>query len=291
MLLIVGGSKDHNIHRLANAAEWRGEECRVIYTDSDPAPQLSWRPGAFTIEINGETFNAAGTSLFIRYDVFSEGTARNAAFFDAIRGWAAANPAAGMLNRANETLEVSKPRALVWAQEEGFATPATWVTDDFSSFADKSAYIAKPVAGGDYTRLLSEIGEGADQPWIVQEKLNYPEVRLFRVGKYFFAFEITCPDLDYRISNNFTMREIDPPADLVKALQRLTDRMGLDYAAADFKTHPVTGKLLFMEVNSMPMFTGYDDIAKGRLSDALLLTLRQMTYRAVEHQLPIRLGL
>lgn len=278
MILIVGGSKDQNVIRLANAAEWRGFPFRLIYTDADPPPPVSWRPGNAEIELNGEKFTAAGISLFIRYDVFgADQQPRKAAFYDSIKGWAEACPTVGMLNRGNENIEVSKPRALVWAAEAGFNIPETWITTDFKYFTDKANYIAKPVAGGAYTKLLSDMEATADQPWIIQEKLNYPEVRLFRAGKHFFAFEITSDIIDYRTTDKFSMKEIEPQDSLLKAMQSLTDRLGLDYAAADFKTCPKTEKLLFMEINTMPMFTGYDDTAKGRLSDAMILTLWRLT--------------
>lgn len=279
MILIIGGSGDHNLKRLADAAAVRQAPFRFIVTDADPAPVISWQPGSADITINGETFGATGTGLFIRYDVFSDkDPASKAAFYDALKGWAEACPAVGLLNRANETLEVSKPRALVLAKDCGFDVPQTWITDDFNRFADKSQFIAKPVAGGDYARPLSEMTETPDRPWIVQEKLVYPELRLFRVGPHFFAFKISSSVLDYRTSDEFEMEEVTPPKELVESMRRLTDRMGLDYAAADLKTDPKTGKLLFMEINTMPMFTGYDDRAQGRLSDALFLTLDDLAH-------------
>jgi hypothetical protein len=277
MLLIVGSSEDHNVNRLADAAQWRKVPHRVIYTDADPPPVVTWKPGVPDITINGESFSAAGTSLFIRYDVFSKQEAsQRAAFYDAIRGWAEAYPSVGMLNRGNENLEMSKPRALVLAKECGFETPDTFITADFNSVANRGNYIAKPVSGGEYTRSLDDMPAQADRPWIVQEKLRYPELRLFRTGRHYFAFEITSEALDYRTTDKFTMKEVSPPADLVTAMEKLTTRLGLDYAAADLKTDPQTGALKFLEVNSMPMFTGYDNSAQGRLSDAILLTLLKL---------------
>lgn len=281
MLLIVGGSKDFNLQRLADAAEWRKVPHRVIYTDADPAPAVNWRPSSAEITINGETFSATGTSLFIRYDVFSDDpTTKRTAFYEALRGWAESYPEVGMLNRGNENLEMSKPRALVLAKECGFSTPETWITSQFNQFADKDNYIAKPVGGGDYTRRLSDMPEDlGDRPWIVQEKLQYPELRLFRAGKHYLAFEIASEVLDYRTTDKFSMKEVTPPAALVAAMEKLTGKLGLDYAAADLKTNPRTGALEFLEINSMPMFTGYDNAAKGRLSDAILLTLESLKTR------------
>ena len=277
MLLIVGSKEDHNVNRLADAAKWRGHPYRLIHTDADPPPSITWKPGSPDITINGETFSAEGSSLFIRYDVFSkDDEAKKSAIFDALRGWAAAYPAVGMLNRANESLEMSKPRALVLAKECGFDVPPTWITSDFNFFADKEAWIAKPVSGGDYARLLTDMPGNADRPWIVQEKLVYPELRLFRAGSHYLAFEVTSEALDYRTTQDFTLKEVTPPPALVEAMQKLTSRLGLDYAAADLKTNPRTGRLEFLEVNTMPMFTGYDDAAQGRLSDAIFLTLKKM---------------
>lgn len=277
MLLIVGGSKDHNLARLADAAKWRGHPYRVIHTDKDPAPAVSWEPGSDEITVDGETFNAKGASLFIRYDVFSTCDARQkAAYFDAFRGWAEANPVVGLLNRHNEAMEMNKPRALVLAKEAGFETPKTYISTEFNRLAEKEGFIAKPVAGGEYTRELADMeGSAPKQPWIVQEKLAYPEMRLFRVGKHFFAYKIDSEVIDYRIDKNFRMEAVTPPPELVEAMQKLTDRMGLDYAAADLKSDPVTGRLKFLEINTMPMFTGYDDASKGALSDAILLALKR----------------
>ena len=291
MLLIVGGKDDHNIQRLANAAEARQAPFRLILTDQTPPPSISWQPGNGNIVINGETFTAKGTSLFIRYDVFSDQNAADkSAIYDAIKGWAEAYPSVGLLNRANETMEVSKPRALVLAQEAGFQVPKTWITSAFNQFADKAQFIAKPVGGGEYTRLLSDMGDDVKRPYIVQQKLEYPEMRLFRVGGHFFAFKVTSNILDYRTDDGVQLEEVEPPKKLAAAMQRLTDRMGLDYAAADLKTDPKTGQLMFLEVNTMPMFTGYDDAAKGRLSDALFLTMRALAGKTSAPNIKPRTG-
>ena len=85
MLLIVGGSKDHNITRLADAAKARGAEFRLIYTDAEPSPVLSWQPGKSSLVINGEIFEPGTTELFIRYDVFSGNAAKSNATIHARR--------------------------------------------------------------------------------------------------------------------------------------------------------------------------------------------------------------
>jgi hypothetical protein len=47
------------------------------------------------------------------------------------------------------------------------------------------------------------------------------------------------------------------------------DRMGLDFAAADFKTCPETGRLLFLEINTGPMFAAFDQASDRAVSRAL----------------------
>jgi hypothetical protein len=275
MLLIVGGRQDINPGRLAHAAAHRSAAHTCIYTD-EPCNVL-WNLQSPDLIINGQAFSPKGTSLFIRYDVFSShDSAAKHGLFQAIRGWAIAHPSVGLLNRRNEDLDVNKPRALMLAREYGFDIPETRITRDFDSFADKNNYIVKPVAGGEYTRMLTESDALPQYPWIVQEKLSYPELRLFRIGAHFFAFEIASNLLDYRVDKNVQIKEVPAPVDLIGPMTKLTDHLGLDYAAADLKTHPVTGKLVFLEVNTMPMFSGYDDAAQGRLSDAMLLTLLKL---------------
>ena len=44
----------------------------------------------------------------------------------------------------------------------------------------------------------------------------------------------------------------------------------MDFGAADFKTDPESGALTFLELNTSPMFARFDDIAGGRLSDAIV---------------------
>ena len=60
------------------------------------------------------------------------------------------------------------------------------------------------------------------------------------------------------------------PAALARALLELAEALGLDWAAADFKTDPGSGELCFLEINSAPMFVAFDRACDGALTDALL---------------------
>ena len=287
MLLIVGGSRDHNIRQLTAAAVARNLPHRVILTDSDPVPSVHWDLSQSHITINGERFDPATTALFIRFDVFGGDRARTDALYDTIKGWALAHPGVGLLNRGNESLEVNKPRALLLARECGMNIPDTIITNDFARVADGGNRIAKPVGGGAYTTMFADaVTDG--RPVIAQQKLAYPELRLFRVGAHLFAFRVTSDTLDCRIDPGIALAETAVAPALAQSMRTLSDRLGLDYAAADFKTDPATGEFVFLEINSMPMFTGYDIAVRGRLSDAMVMTLRRLTAAFPAATAPVR---
>jgi glutathione synthase/RimK-type ligase-like ATP-grasp enzyme len=46
--------------------------------------------------------------------------------------------------------------------------------------------------------------------------------------------------------------------------------LGMDFGAADFKACPETGRLLFLEINSSPMFVRFDQAADYMLTDAII---------------------
>jgi hypothetical protein len=44
----------------------------------------------------------------------------------------------------------------------------------------------------------------------------------------------------------------------------------MDFGAADFKTDPDTRQLLFLELNSSPMFARFDQVSGGQLCAAII---------------------
>jgi len=133
-------------------------------------------------------------------------------------------------------------------------------------------------------------------PGILQEELIPPEVRIFAVGSppRYAVFRVLSPELDYRVDGSphitylsgccsttaassydcsscsscsscgsscvdqslLTAVGVDPS--LLTSLGALLHSYGLDFSASDFKTCPRTGRLVFLEVNSGPMFEGFD---------------------------------
>jgi hypothetical protein len=163
------------------------------------------------------------------------------------------------------------------ALELGFNVADTYISNDIPAMDqlhDSGDWIVKPVTGGFYCTVLDKHeGQGNNilsYPQIVQRRLEQPEMRIFRIGHEWFGFRVVSDALDYRSSAATRMAVVAPPGDLVEKLACLSDHLGLTFAAADFKTDAVSGELQFLEINTNPMFAGFDQVAAGALSDALL---------------------
>lgn len=107
-------------------------------------------------------------------------------------------------------------------------------------------------------------------PAIVQQRLVPPEVRIYVVGDRYFAFNVISPELDYRATQNCRVESIPVPSELTEGFGALLALLGLDFAAADFKTCPETGQLLFLEVNTGPMFAVFDRATNGELCHTMV---------------------
>ncbi|AXS42294.1 hypothetical protein [Breoghania sp. L-A4] len=175
-----------------------------------------------------------------------------------------------------------KSLILTAARAYGLAIPKTRVTNERETLSTAMAEgpaIVKPVAGGAYT--LDATAADAQTDWhdgrapvpaFVQEKLRYPELRVFFVGSAPHVFEIVSDDLDYRAGRNHSIVYRGASALdglLAKKLAALAADLGLDFCAFDLKTAD-DGDLRFMEVNSGPMFAAFDEVARGALCAAMI---------------------
>ncbi len=285
-LLIAGGDADPQLQHLRARAEARGVAVRGLLHGADKAPRVDWRLDNGTFEIDGEALSVG--AAFIRRDVFraletksslDHATARNWKML--LDGWLAAHPQVRAFNRGFLMRdEVNKPLALIWARECGLKIPRTRMTDRadlMRQWLKKERVAYKPVAGGDLCRELTEDaldragGEHLPRPYTFQQRLVAPEYRVFRVGESFHAYEVASQQLDYRgNAGRPQLTPVAPPSHLLEPLRALTDRLGLDWTAADFKTCADTGELLFLETNSNPMFAAFDKASDGALTGAMI---------------------
>jgi glutathione synthase/RimK-type ligase-like ATP-grasp enzyme len=286
-LLVAGGDADPNLRSLLRRARERGLPVLELLAGADRTPALTWDVQADTLVVDGaEVRPAAG---FMRYDVFHAMADRRAAvgfraqaWYATLHGWLLAHRGVRMVNRGYAG-QVSKPYMLSVAAACGLRIPRTLITNDLDALEGipgAGEMIAKPVPGGGYTQRVGELlrdterREGrAAAPAIVQQRLVAPEVRIYGVGGRFIPFRVISDQLDYRADDAtrvepLPLEGIGPR--LVGALSRLMERLGMEYGGADFKTDAATGELVFLEINSGPMFAAFDRASGGAVSDALL---------------------
>ena len=298
-LLIVGGDADPNITALLAAATRSGVSCRKLLIGKSSHPSLTWDVSSGQLFLEGEPLRCS--AAFVRHDVFTalnDGQAssqyRALAWHTAITGWLGANPKIFIFNRRNLNQVTNKPLVLKLAQECGLAIPRTLITNDreqLNGFLSENDAVVKPINGGGYCEPLADVLERTPvkddrvaAPAIVQHRLTQPEVRIYAVGERYFAFNVVSQELDYRATQNCRVEAIDaPPPDLTNGLGKLLDKLGLDFAAADFKTCADTGRLLFLEVNTGPMFAAFDKASEGKLCDAMIEALVGATRSAIHN--------
>ena len=292
MLLIAGGEADPNVDSIVARAERRGMEARTLRVGPGTNPSLDWSFHDDRLVIDGEEMSPTG--VFLRYDVFGhmadgrQATAYRAnAWYTALQGWMLAHPGVRMLNRRYGG-QMNKPFMLHLAARTGLFIPSTRVTNELDAVEREAAalgpLIAKPVTGGGYAQPLEELLAGTERrdgrsaaPAFVQRRMVPPEVRVYGVGegagRRFIAYRVESEALDYRVDDDSVVVHLpldEVGAEVVCGLGRLMDALEMDYGAADFKADPDTGRLAFLEVNSAPMFAGFDFVSDGAVSDAIL---------------------
>lgn len=283
MLLIAGGSDDPHLERIARVARARAQPLRMLRVGPDSHPRLHLDLTSRTLRIDGEGLQP--TALFLRHDIYAwladrRGPVerRAATWYDAVLSWAWADPALRMFNRRASLRRTSKVLGLIEARHAGLRIPDTLLSNDAAALgALGAAAVAKPLLGGAYTLALEAALDEADRegdallaPALVQPRLDYPELRLQLIGRQAFAFEIHSTELDHRLQPEAIASEVRVPTELLGPLRRVADRLGLDLCAADFKTCPRTGQWVFLEINSQPMWTAFDDVVHGRLAEAIV---------------------
>jgi hypothetical protein len=285
LVLVAGGAADPNLKALLATLDRRGVPAARLLVGAAEHPHVTWDLDADTLALFGCPIRP--TSAFLRHDVFDalanrrqESAQRAFAWYAAAMGWILAHPGVTWLNRRAAGAVTFKPHVLALARDVGLAVPRTLVSNDAAAVAgylDEHPKIAKPVGGGGLCVPLDAALAAAPQkdgalaaPALVQERLVAPELRVYRAGSRWLAFEVESPHLDYRSTHEVTLRPVGVPQSILGPLDKLTGTLGLDFAAADFKTHPDSGAWVFLEVNTAPMFAAFDVAANGALTSAIV---------------------
>jgi glutathione synthase/RimK-type ligase-like ATP-grasp enzyme len=282
LLLIAGGLPDPNLQTLADAAEALGLAWLDGRVPPGVSPPFHWDLSA---PIDTPPWGDAlwPTGAFLRQDVFSSLEDRRPAvaqralgWFTAFQGWLMAHPEVRVFNAEIAHQAFNKPAALLCARRAGLRIADTWVSNEVALMRERLSVpsIAKPVAGGGLCHTLEDAlkGVSADHsamPALIQPRLVAPELRVFVVGHDAFAFEVSSPSLDYRAEQDAEVTPVAVP-DQANALLALMRDFRMDFGAADFKTDPHTGELIFLELNTSPMFARFDLACDGVLAQAMV---------------------
>ncbi|NER30814.1 MAG: hypothetical protein F6J89_25150 [Symploca sp. SIO1C4] len=286
-LLVAGGGLDPNLTRLIEIAQRRQIAVCELRHGQEESPHFSWHLTQGQPRVGTQVLSATGA--FIRYDVFgnlntpkSGASQRASGWYQALYGWLLSQNQIRLFNRHHLPAVGNKPAMLILAQNLGLPIPDTWITNEAEELGKYPAgsAIAKPVAGGDFCYSLEELHSSiqfrngcAAMPAIVQNRLVAPEIRIYVVGNYAFAFEIRSQHLDYRVKQDAEVIPLKTVPEEVQLLRKLMVALKMDFGAADFKTDPQTKKLVFLELNSSPMFVKFDQIVNGALCEAMIQTL------------------
>lgn len=287
-ILIAGGDVDHSLLSLRRRALTRGFDHVALLAGAGGTPTLTWDMQEDRLTLDGQEIRPS--ACFVRYDVFThmadgdpESAKRASAWYAAVAGWLHVHPEVRILNRSFRGNN-NKAYVLHLARQVGLEIPVTRISNDLDAleaWAGERPLAAKPVQGGSHCREMADMLAVAREatraaPFIAQNRLVQPEIRLYRIGSRFIAFDMRSEVLDYRTTNatQVVPRPLhEVPRELCDGLGRLMDLLEMDYGAADFKTDPDTGRLLFLELNSSPMFFGFDLVSGGAVSDAILAVL------------------
>lgn len=287
LVLIAGGEADPHLLSLVRRAMEREVPALEFLTGSDRTPSLTWDMEADRLLLDGQEVSPG--ACFLRYDVFHtladkrpSVEFRAQAWYTALYGWMLAHDDVRMLNRGFGGL-TNKPHVLTEAARCGLRIPRTLVTNDLEfldTLPGAEGMIAKPVPGGGFTQGVGDLLRSTPRrdgrsaaPAFVQDRLVAPEVRIYGVGGRFIPFRVVSDLLDYRADEDTRVEPLPlevVDAGVVTGLAQLMDRLRLEFGAADFKTDAETGELVFMEINSGPMFAGFDRVSNNAVSDAIL---------------------
>ena len=286
-LLIAGGKDDPNLQRLITSAKKQKISVITLLTASNYSPNFTWSISDNNIHI--EQAHIKIHAAFIRRNVFHEPTAsqhdRSLAWYTSVAGYLMTHTTVKLMNRTWLSKNASKLQVLYLAGRLGLNIPKTVITnipEDFKSASPTSA-VAKPVAGGGYCEEINDLMENLDlrssvtaNPAIVQQQIKGDDIRLFRIGERFLGFQIKSELLDYRKAENPEIKFMpNLPAKIVSLLEKLMDVLEMNWGAADFKRDETTGKYYFLEVNSNPMFSAFDNVCGGQISNSILTYLSE----------------
>lgn len=186
-------------------------------------------------------------------------------------------------NALSAEWRTTKPYQLALLERAGLPVPRTLWTNDPAAvrrFANGQRIAYKPVSGGAATRELAaddlsdeRLAALSAAPVTFQELMPGEDVRVYVLDDRVIAsIRIETDALDFR-QNERALVSIALPSAVEQQCIRAARLLGLRFTGIDLKADP-HGQLRFLELNSSPMFLGFDERAGtdvlGQLAQALV---------------------
>lgn len=173
----------------------------------------------------------------------------------------------------------AKAMQLSLLERAGLPVPETVWTNDperVRAFARGRRVIYKPVAGGAATKELGPEDLTEDRlqslrgaPVTFQELLEGDNVRVYCLdGKVIATLRVVSESLDYR-QNEEVIEQTELPDEVLDQCLSAAEVLGLRWTGIDLRGDRA-GSLKFLELNTSPMFLGFDANAGTGIFDALV---------------------
>tara|TARA_R100000278_G_scaffold65104_1_gene52234 strand:+ start:61 stop:837 length:777 start_codon:yes stop_codon:yes gene_type:complete len=199
--------------------------------------------------------------IFLRHNVFEEQTKHKYENYYLLKNYIEYHEEIKFYNRYHNRDVPFKLSNLKHAIDLGLNVP---YTEAGSVAKQEFDTIIKPVTGGELTKL----GREEEKTTTFQQYIKGINKRVYVINDKHFAFELITDQLDYRDNEDCMSFYSDIPEEELEKLKKLMEVVNLNFTAADFMVDE-NNKHWFLEVNSLPMFVGFDYDVNGELSSTI----------------------
>lgn len=285
-VVLVGAAADAHVDALARSLRAEGVDVVVFDALAFPdGPTLELGAGPEDITLDGRPLGRPGAvylrglyghplafGVDARASMAEDWEMTLVAFrekFALLRGLVGRWQALGVAiyNPASVEWRVDKPCQLGLLRAAGLPVPETLWTNDPAAlrrFAAGRRLVYKPVYGGAATQELTladltdeRLAALRNAPVTFQELLPGDNLRVYVIDdRVVAALKIVARELDYR-QNEETIEAVELPPALAEQCVVATRTVGLRWTGIDLK-EDAAGRPQFLELNSSPMFLGFD---------------------------------
>jgi len=282
-ILIIGGSKDQEILWIIQLCKlYKQFKIFTLFVDKH-INIINWNIKKNLI-INNNIINP--DCVYIRQNIHNNNNNEqliSRRWHHIIQGWLLLNPKVKVLNRNWLSRFNNKIYNLAIAKEIGFNVDETYISNNISFMKKKlkkKEFILKAIDNGycvDANEAISKcsIKEINNElisatPAFFQKKLSNPEIRVYWIIDTVWKFKIESIHLDHRVKKDANVSFVkDNNIYFNKLIKKLVDKLGLNYAAIDFKNNN-NNEIVFLEINDFPMIAYFDNLIKGKMGNRIL---------------------